>query len=97
MGNGRVEKSTGKHVVFEKKLQNWTISACSDKRSGALRIFACKSNVFLRICQFSFFRMKQREKISKTRFGKTAVARVEGEIQKKCANASNSIRTFWLA
>ena len=62
MENGRVEKSTGKHVAFEKKLQNWTVFASLDKRSGTLRNFASKSNVFLRICQFSFFHMKQNEK-----------------------------------
>ena len=47
-----MEKSTRKHVGFEKKLQNWTIFAFPSKRSRALRIFASKSNVFLRILWF---------------------------------------------
>ena len=98
MENGRAEKSIGKHVVFETELQNWTIFACSDKRSGALRNFASKSNVFFyAFANFHFSGWNRGKKRSKTCFGKTAAARVEGEIQKKCANASNSIRAFWLA
>ena len=42
-------------------------------------------------------RQTEGKNISKTRFGKTGVARVDGEIQKTCANASNSIRAFWSA
>ena len=52
MKNSRVEKSTGKHVGFVKCIEIERFLYFRANGMGGLRIFASKSNVFLRIPRF---------------------------------------------